>query len=65
MNSLGIEAHFIPFGGVLTHLLYPDKTGVVRDLVLGYDDPTLYLPAILYLVRRALSVFCEVKNLVL
>jgi aldose 1-epimerase len=38
----GLEAHIIPFGGALTHLLYPDKNGVKRDLVLGFDDPELY-----------------------
>jgi len=41
-RSSGLEAHIIPFGGALTHLLYPDRDGVTRDLVLGFDDPTLY-----------------------
>ncbi|KAI8063285.1 aldose 1-epimerase [Gongronella butleri] len=26
------------YGGILSHILTPDKTGTVRDVVLGYDD---------------------------
>lgn len=38
-NQNGMEMHVSDFGATLHALLVPDKQGVKRDVVLGYDDP--------------------------
>jgi aldose 1-epimerase len=43
ITAPGINATFIPYGARLTHLLVPDNTGTLRDVVLGYDNPKQYL----------------------
>jgi aldose 1-epimerase len=42
-NRNGIEVHVINYGGIITHLLAPDKNGKVEDIVLGYDSLGGYL----------------------
>eukprot|EP00759_Apiculatamorpha_spiralis_P052855 PhF_6_TR6037/c0_g1_i2/m.8720/K01785/galM, GALM; aldose 1-epimerase len=42
LNNNVIYAKIIPYGGTLTHLLVPDRSGVMRDIVLGFDDPKQY-----------------------
>ena len=48
----GIEAEIIPFGGIVTALLVPDRDGVVANVVLGlprledYTAPGRYFGAI-------------------
>ena len=37
-NKNGVEAVVSDFGALLVHLYVPDKNGVKRDVVLGYDD---------------------------
>lgn len=41
-NANGVEAHFIPFGAAIQRLYVPDTSGVLRDVVLGFDDPESY-----------------------
>jgi hypothetical protein len=43
ISAEGINATFIGHGARLTHLNVNDKNGQMRDVVLGYDDPTEYL----------------------
>ena len=38
-----ITARVIPFGGIITELLAPDRRGDVADVVLGFDDLSGYL----------------------
>ena len=38
LRAEGIEARVSPFGATVTHVLVPDRDGVVADVVLGYDD---------------------------
>lgn len=37
------ELEVIDFGAILTRLMRPDRHGVVKDIVLGYDDPADYV----------------------
>ena len=37
-NVHGLKATITPYGGTLTSLLVPDKTGKLGDVVLGFDD---------------------------
>lgn len=37
-NKNGMKAVFLDYGAVLTSLMVPDKKGVFRDVVLGYDS---------------------------
>ncbi|UII21468.1 aldose epimerase family protein [Fulvivirga ligni] len=37
-NSHGVEAHITNYGGIITSLMVPDKTGKLEDVVLGYDN---------------------------
>ena len=43
-----IEARISPYGATLTHLLVPskkeEKSGIMVDVVLGFDDPRSYMP---------------------
>lgn len=41
-NKNGLQLQVIRFGGTVTHFLVPDKEGVTRDIILGFDDPTQY-----------------------
>ena len=41
-NENGMELQVSDFGATLHTLLVPDKDGVKRDVVLGYDDPIGY-----------------------
>ena len=41
-NQNGMEMQVSDFGATLVALLVPDKHGVKRDVVLGYDDPAGY-----------------------
>ena len=42
-NAAGMEVKITPFGGRITSILVPDKTGQMGDVVLGYDDLAGYL----------------------
>jgi aldose 1-epimerase len=42
-NKNGLKAQIINYGGRLTSLYAPDKTGQLSDVVLGYDNPVAYL----------------------
>lgn len=37
-NSNGVEVGIINYGGIITSLRVPDRTGTVDDIVLGYDS---------------------------
>ena len=41
-NKNGMEMQVTDFGATLYALLVPDKDGIKRDVVLGYDDPQGY-----------------------
>jgi len=41
-NSGGMEARFLDYGCILTHLILPDRRGEPVDVVLGYDDLASY-----------------------
>ncbi|KAJ4306974.1 hypothetical protein N0V88_000347 [Collariella sp. IMI 366227] len=38
----GISAAFIPYGASITNLVIRDKSGVQRDLIMGFDNVTAY-----------------------
>lgn len=42
-NPLGMEMRVINYGGIITHLIVPDKDSLFRDVVSGYDSLTGYL----------------------
>lgn len=42
-NKNGVEVHVINYGGIITHLKAPDKSGKLEDIVLGYDSLGGYL----------------------
>ncbi|MCC7054497.1 MAG: galactose mutarotase [Gemmatimonadaceae bacterium] len=42
-NANGIELRAITYGGIITSLKTPDKTGAFADIVLGYDNLDGYL----------------------
>ncbi|KAI5779055.1 aldose 1-epimerase-like protein [Geopyxis carbonaria] len=42
LTAPGIKAQFIPYAATLTNLFVPDKNGIVRDVVLGYDNASYY-----------------------
>lgn len=42
-NKGGTEVHVINYGGIITHLKAPDRTGKIEDIVLGYDSLSGYL----------------------
>lgn len=37
-NANGLEAHILPYGAIVQKLLVPDASGVLRDVVLGFDE---------------------------
>ncbi len=41
-NANGMEARFLDFGCILTHLIVPDREGKPTDVVLGYDSLSSY-----------------------
>ena len=41
-NANGMEARFLDYGCILTHLIGPDRNGEAVDVVLGYDDLASY-----------------------
>ncbi len=47
-NKNGVELKVINYGGIITHLMAPDKNGVLEDIVLGYDSLSGYLKATPY-----------------
>ena len=42
-NANGVELTAINYGGIITSLKTPDKTGAFADIVLGYDDLAGYV----------------------
>jgi len=42
-NANGVEARITNYGGIVTHLFVPDRTGKPGDVVLGYDSLDGYL----------------------
>src|SRR5687767_9852268 len=42
-NHHGMEARIATYGGIVTHLTAPDRTGHFADVVLGYDTLDEYL----------------------
>lgn len=42
-NAAGMQAKIITYGGIVTHLLAPDRDGKLGDVVLGFDDLDGYL----------------------
>lgn len=42
-NANGMTVKLINYGGIVTHLIVPDKTGNREDVVLGYDSLQKYL----------------------
>jgi len=42
-NAHGVEVRITNYGGIVTHLLVPDRGGVLGDVVLGYDSLSGYL----------------------
>jgi aldose 1-epimerase len=41
-NKHGMEAHLTDIGAALVSLIVPDKDGIKRDVVLGYDNAAAY-----------------------
>lgn len=44
-NKNGMEIKITNYGGIITHLMAPDKNGTFEDVVLGYDSLGGYLKA--------------------
>ena len=44
-NKNGVEIHVINYGGIISHLMAPDRNGKLEDIVLGYDSLNGYLEA--------------------
>ena len=42
-NANGVVLRAIDYGGIVTSLMVPDRTGTMADIVLGYDDLAGYL----------------------
>lgn len=42
-NANGLEMRVISLGGIITHLMTPDRTGAMADIVLGFDTIDGYL----------------------
>jgi len=47
-NSRGMEAQIMNYGGIVTSLKVPDKSGKLDDVVLGYDTLDAYLKSTPY-----------------
>ena len=37
-NSRGMQAAVLSYGAVVQSIIVPDKDGIMRDVVLGYDN---------------------------
>jgi len=44
-NARGVEVRAITYGGIITNILVPDRSGHAGDIVLGYDSLAGYLKA--------------------
>lgn len=44
-NTAGVEVRAITYGGIITSLKVPDRTGAMGDIVLGFDSIDGYLKA--------------------
>lgn len=42
-NNNGIEIRAITYGGIITHLMTPDRNGTMGDIVLGFDELAPYI----------------------
>ncbi len=42
-NKNGVEVKILNYGGLVTHLMVPDKKGTIEDVVLGYDSLQDYI----------------------
>lgn len=42
-NANQVTVKIINYGGIITHLLVPDRTGTIGDIVLGFDNLGQYL----------------------
>jgi aldose 1-epimerase len=42
-NAVGVEVHVISYGAIITSLRTPDRAGVLRDIVFGYDSLGSYV----------------------
>jgi hypothetical protein len=42
LQAEGIRAQFVPYGAAISNLFIKDKTGVERDVVIGWDNATYY-----------------------
>lgn len=47
-NASGAQVKITNYGGIVTSILVPDRTGALADVVLGYDDLASYLRATPY-----------------
>ncbi len=47
-NKNGLEVRIINYGGIVTNIMFPDKNGIVEDVVLGYDNLDDYIKATPY-----------------
>lgn len=47
-NGKGLEVKIMNYGGIVTHVKVPDRTGKIEDVVLGYDNLSDYLKATPY-----------------
>ena len=41
-NTNGMEAHILSYGAVVQKLMVPDRSGVLRDVILGFDSISPY-----------------------
>jgi len=41
-NAHGVEVQAINYGGIITSMKVPDRTGAIADVVLGFDRPESY-----------------------
>ena len=41
-NTRGVEVQAINYGGIITSLKVPDRSGTLADIVLGFDQPNSY-----------------------
>ena len=43
INKHGMEVRIMNYGGIITHLMVPDRKGKIEDIVLGFDNLEDYL----------------------
>lgn len=63
-NARGAVVKITNYGGIITHMLVPDKSGKMGDVVLGYDNVADYIKASPYfgaLVGRYGNRICKGK----